>query len=123
MFPFCDLRVFYLLRVLIFCLNLLPDESQVVLLEKNPESKESLEDNSAKNFDLCRQFFSLLTSRFDAVFGVSGNMRRLTRSNGLVGLFGGDETVGGLSDSLDRIDCDERLTGGDALCDDIEELE
>jgi len=31
--------------------------------------------------------------------------------------------VGGLSDSLDRIDCDESVAGGDARCDDIEELE
>jgi hypothetical protein len=30
-----------------------PVESQVVLLEKTPESSESLDDNSAKNLDLC----------------------------------------------------------------------
>ncbi len=65
---------------------ILPVESQVVLRENTPESKESLEDNSAKNFDLCRQLLSDLRSRFDETFGVSGNIRRLTRKSGDVGL-------------------------------------
>ena len=66
---------------------LLPVESQVVLRENTPESRESLEDNSAKNFDLCRQLLSDFRSRlFDETFGVSGNIRRLTRSRGDVGL-------------------------------------
>jgi hypothetical protein len=94
-----------------------------VLRENTPESRESLEDNSAKNFDLCRQLLSVFRSRFDETFGVSGNIRRLTRSRGDVGLFGGEGTVGGLSDSLDGIDCDESVAGGDARCDDIDELE
>jgi hypothetical protein len=64
----------------------LPVESQVVLRENTPESRESLEDNSAKNFDLCRQLLSDLRSRFDETFGVSGNIRRLTRKSGDVGL-------------------------------------
>lgn len=99
-----------------------PVESQVVLREKTPESNESLDDNSAKNFDLCRQLLSTdFTSRlFDETFGVSGSIRRLTRGRGEVGLFVGEGTFGGLSDSFDRIDCD---AGGDVRCDDIEEFE
>ena len=104
-----------------------PVESQVVLLEKTPESSESREESSAKNLDLCRQLLSTdLTSRIDDddadddVFGVSGNMRRLTRSIGDVGLFGGDATFGGLSDSLEMTDCD---AGGDVRCDDSDDVE
>jgi hypothetical protein len=61
-----------------------------------------------------------LTSRIDEVFGVSGSSRRLTRSRGDVGLLGGDGTFGGLSDSLESIDCD---AGGDVRCDDTDEFE
>jgi len=81
----------------------------VVLLEKTPESNESLDESSEKNFDLCRQLLSFdLTSRDDAVdiLGVSGSIRRLTRRSGDVGLFGGDVTFGGLSDSLEMTECD-----------------
>ena len=105
-----------------------PVESQVVLREKTPESRESRDDSSAKNLDLCRQLLSTdLTSRIDeadiaddAVFGVSGNIRRLTRSSGDVGLFGGDAMFGGLSDSLEMTDCD---AGGDVRCDDSDDVE
>ena len=99
-----------------------PVESQVVLREKTPESNESLEDNSAKNFDLCRQLLSAVfgSRLFDETFGVSGSIRRLTRGRGDVGLLVGECSFGGLSDSFDKTDCD---AGGDVRCDDIDEFE